>query len=382
MSSSLPRLMTALSRRAHAHAHVHAHSVMSPYRPQPPRLFRCYSGSEGTDEDRQPKKVVFMGTPEFAAPALRRLLGSHHEVVAVYTQPPRPAGRGRKLRKSPIHEIAEEHGIPVFTPKSLKSKASKGEFDGIEADVACVTAYGLLLPKAVLESKPFGCLNIHPSLLPRWRGAAPLPWAIISGDKTTGVCIMQLDEGMDTGPVLARHEQALLPGTTCGELHDQLAERGAEMMVDVIDRIHRLEATAQSPESAATHARKIQKEDGRLDFSRPAGELVNLVHGLSPVPGAFFELDGVSYKVLRADLVGSAEVEGEGGGPAGAGSGLDSGLVLDDALTIRCGDGDCIRPTLVQKAGKKAMDAKTFLNGNKITAGTKLPLFSAHAPEK
>eukprot|EP00466_Bigelowiella_natans_P020180 jgi/Bigna1/46970/estExt_Genewise1.C_80203 len=300
-----------------------------------------------------------MGTPEFAVPALKRLIDSNHEVVAVYTQPPRPAGRGRKLRKSPVHETALEHDIPVYTPKSLRKAANQEEFKEIPADLAVVTAYGLLLPKPILEATKYGCLNIHPSLLPRWRGAAPLPHAIMAGDKETGVCIMQLDEGMDTGPILKKQVYPLNSTITCGELHDTMKEIGADMLLEVIDNIESVVPEIQSPESAATHAAKINKQDGKLDFAKGAKELRNLVHGLSPVPCAFFELNGELFKVLRAEVVA--------GDPA---KDVEIGTVVDDKLTIVCGDGNCLRPLIVQKQGKKPMEAKIFLNGNRIPQGT------------
>uniref|UniRef100_A0A7S3YVH5 Methionyl-tRNA formyltransferase, mitochondrial n=2 Tax=Lotharella globosa TaxID=91324 RepID=A0A7S3YVH5_9EUKA len=317
--------------------------------------------SQISSESSNSRRVIFMGTPEFAAVALRELLDSHHEVVAVYSQPPRPAGRGRKLRKSPCQILAEERGIPVYTPKSLRKPDAQAEFSALEADVAAVAAYGLLLPKPILEDKLMGCINIHPSLLPRWRGAAPIPWAIIDGDEQTGVCIMQLDEGMDTGPVLARRVYDLEPGTTAGELHDSLADVGAKMLVDVLDQYETITPMTQEPESEATHARKIVREDGRLDFSKPAVEVLNRIHGLSPIPGAYFELDGVTYKVLKAtvDSVAGAHEK-------------DAGTVVDENLTIVCGDGKCIRPELIQKQGKRAMTAKDFLCGNKIQPGTQL----------
>mmetsp|Transcript_13181 Transcript_13181/g.19690 ORF Transcript_13181/g.19690 Transcript_13181/m.19690 type:complete len:390 (+) Transcript_13181:57-1226(+) len=321
-------------------------------------LSRASSTASTAGSDRIPKKVVFMGTPDFATPALSKLIESHHEVVAVYSQPPRPAGRGRKLQKSPVQKLAEEHGIPVYTPVSLRKKDAQEEFANLNADVATVTAYGLLLPKPILEAFKYGCLNIHPSLLPRWRGAAPIQWTLIEGDRETGVCIMQLDEGMDTGPIHEVKKIAVPEGATAGEMHDELANMGADMLVDLVDRVHISVPEVQTPESAATHARKIKKEDGKLDFSQSAEKLVNLVHGISPVPGAFLELQGKPCKILRAEVV-----DGDTGGAA-------PGTVIDDKFSVVCGDGTLLRPTTLQKPGKRPTDLNSFLNGNKIEKGT------------
>ncbi|HEV7277203.1 MAG TPA: methionyl-tRNA formyltransferase [Devosiaceae bacterium] len=297
-------------------------------------------------------RIVFMGTPEFAVPTLSEIVAGGHEVVAVYTRAPRPAGRGQSERKSPVHVSAEGFGLPVFTPKSLKDADAQGVFALHDADVAVVVAYGLLLPKPILEAPRLGCLNLHGSLLPRWRGAAPIQRAIMAGDTRTGVMVMRMEEGLDTGPVGLVEEMAIGPDMTAGELHDQMMLVGADLMGRALAALERgsLDFTPQD-EAGATYARKIEKAETRIDWLRPASEVHNHIRGLSPFPGAWFEfaLNGAPtrIKALRSTLAAG------GGAP---------GTVLDDRLTIACGE-DAVRLTLVQREGKGAMDAATFVRG-------------------
>jgi methionyl-tRNA formyltransferase len=302
-------------------------------------------------------RIVFMGTPEFAVPTLTEIVAGGHEVVAVYTRAPKPAGRGQAERKSPIHLAAEGFGIPVFTPKSLKGEAEQIVFAAHDADVGIVVAYGLLLPKPILDAPKLGCLNLHGSLLPRWRGAAPIQRAVMAGDKRTGIMVMQMDEGLDTGPVGLIEEMAIGPDMTSGELHDQMMLLGADLMGRALAALERgsLHFTPQ-PEEGVTYAKKIEKAEARIDWSRSAAEVHNLIRGLSPFPGAWFELElngtPVRIKALRSTLA-------EGAGAPGT---------IGKDLTIACGDG-AVRLTLVQREGKGAMDVPTFLRG----AGTLPP---------
>lgn len=295
-----------------------------------------------------------MGTPDFAVPTLVALVEAGHDVVCVYTQPPRPAGRGKKLQPSPVQREAEARGIEVRHPLSLKGADEQAAFAALGADVAVVAAYGLILPQAVLGAPRFGCLNVHASLLPRWRGAAPVQRAILAGDEETGVCIMQMEAGLDTGPVLLR---AALPvdRKTAGELTGELAELGARLMENVLAGLAGLHAVPQ-PEDGVTYAKKIDKAESRLDFICPAVEAERQVRAFAPAPGAFFELEGERYRVLAAEVV-------EGAG--------EPGITLDDALTIACG-ADALRPLTVQRAGRPAMDTAALLRGRAIPAGTRL----------
>lgn len=308
-----------------------------------------------------PLRIVFMGTPDFAVPTLAEILAAGHDVVAVYTQPPRPAGRGMGERKSPVHVYAESNGIPVFTPKSLRGEAEQEIFRSLDADVGVVVAYGLILPKPILEAPRYGCLNLHASRLPRWRGAAPIQRAIMAGDTETAVMVMQMDEGLDTGPILLAERVPIGPNTTAGELHDELARVGASLMVRALAALERgsLDATPQS-EEGVTYAAKIDKAEARIDFTRPAREVHDLIRGLSPLPGAWFEAGPERrrerIKVLRSELA-------DGDGPPGT--------VLDDRLTVACGEG-AVRLTLLQRAGRKPMSAEEFLRGFDLPAGTKL----------
>ena len=300
-------------------------------------------------------RIIFMGTPEFAVPALEALHDAAHEIACVYTQPPRPAGRGKKLQPSPVHKLAERLGIEVRHPTSLKDPEEQGLFAALEADVAVVAAYGLILPQAVLDAPQHGCLNIHASILPRWRGAAPIHRAILAGDPGTGVTIMQMEAGLDTGPMLATVHTPINDRTT-GELTEELAELGANLMVGTLIDLEVHKPIPQNDDDA-TYAHKIDKAEARIDWSKPADEIERLARGLAPFPGAWFELDGERVKLLRAELANAS------GAP---------GTVLDDELTIACGE-CAIRPLRLQRAGKPAMDRAEFLRGRPVAAGTKLP---------
>jgi methionyl-tRNA formyltransferase len=296
-------------------------------------------------------KIIFMGTPEFAVPTLTEIVSSGHEVVAVYTRAPKPAGRGQAERKSPVHLAAEGFGIPVMTPKSLKGEAEQLAFAAFDADVAIVVAYGLILPQPILDAPGLGCLNLHGSLLPRWRGAAPIQRAVLAGDARTGVMVMRMDAGLDTGPVGLVDEMPIGPDMTAGELHDRMMLVGADLMARALAALERgsLTFTPQRDEGV-TYAHKIEKAEARIDWRRPAAEVHNLIRGMSPFPGAWFELElagqATRIKALRSTLA--------------AGSGMP-GTILPD-LTIACGDG-AIRLVTVQREGKGAMDAATFLRG-------------------
>lgn len=300
-------------------------------------------------------RVVFMGTPEFAVPTLDALVAAGHEVVAVYSQPPRPAGRGKKLQPSPVHLAAERHGLPVLTPVSLKGADEQAAFAAHDADVAVVAAYGLILPAAILAAPVKGCLNVHGSLLPRWRGAAPVQRAILAGDVHTGITIMQMERGLDTGPMLATVATPVA-GKTAGELTTELATLGADLMVRVLADLASFTPEVQ-PEAGVTYAAKIDKAESRLDFAAPAEQVERQVRAFAPAPGAFFELDGERYRVLAARVADDAA-----GTP---------GTVLDEVLTIACGQG-AIRPLTVQRAGRPAMDTAALLRGRTIVAGTVL----------
>ncbi|TAN60813.1 MAG: methionyl-tRNA formyltransferase [Magnetospirillum sp.] len=302
-------------------------------------------------------RLVFMGTPEFSVPILESLRDAGHRVVAVYSQPPRPAGRGHKEQPSPVHVFAARHGIPVHTPTSLRSAEEQAAFAALEADAAVVAAYGLILPRAILEAPRLGCLNVHASLLPRWRGAAPVQRAILAGDAETGVTIMQMDVGLDTGAMLLTDKVLLLPDVTASWLHDMLSAMGARLIVEALERLDEgtLTATAQ-PEDGVTYAHKLAKDEGRIDWSRPAAELERKVRALNPWPGVWFDLGAERVKVLEAEWV-----------PAGGGA----GTVLDDRLTVACGE-DALRPLRVQRAGKAPMTTGEMLRGHAVPAGTVL----------
>ncbi|KKB77103.1 methionyl-tRNA formyltransferase [Devosia limi DSM 17137] len=296
-------------------------------------------------------RVVFMGTPDFSVPTLTEIVSSGHEVVAVYTRAPKPAGRGQAERKSPVHEAAEGFGIPVFTPRSLKGADEQGVFALHDADVGIVVAYGLLLPKPILDAPRLGCLNLHGSLLPRWRGAAPIQRAIMAGDAQTGVMVMQMDEGLDTGPVAVGEVIAITPDMTAGELHDTMMRTGADLMGRALAALERgsLDFKPQ-PEEGAVYARKIEKAEARIDWNRPAADVHNHIRGLSPFPGAWFEIE-LAGKPVRIKVLRSTLAEGSAA----------PGTILPN-LTIACADG-AVRLVQVQREGKSAMDAATFLRG-------------------
>ena len=296
-----------------------------------------------------------MGTPEFSVGVLDALVAAGHEIAAVYSQPPRPAGRGKKDRPSPVHARAAALGLEVRTPVSLRSSEVQAEFAALEAEVAVVVAYGLILPQAILDAPARGCLNIHASLLPRWRGAAPIHRAIMAGDAQTGVCIMQMEAGLDTGPVLLRDALEIGAQETTAQLHDRLADMGARLIVEALGGLDGLEPQVQ-PEEGVIYAEKIDKAEARIDWSCPAAEVDRLIRGLSPFPGAWFELDGVRIKVLGSHGV-------DGSGPAG--------VVLDDPLHVACGEG-AVALTRLQKAGKGAQDVEVFQRGMQIAVGTDL----------
>lgn len=289
-------------------------------------------------------KVVFMGTPDFSVPVLEAL-AARHEVVAVYCQPPRPAGRGQALRPSPVQARAEALGLTVRHPVSLKGAEAQAEFAALGADVAVVVAYGLILPQAVLDAPRLGCLNIHASLLPRWRGAAPIHRAIMAGDAETGICIMQMEAGLDTGPVLMRQAVAIGAEETTGELHDRLSALGADLIMQALDRLPELTPEAQ-PEAGVTYAAKIDKAEARVDWTLPAVQVDRLIRGLSPFPGAWCLMEGERVKLLRSRVV------------AGAGA---AGQVLD-GFTVACGDG-AVEILAAQREGKKAQSQADFLRG-------------------
>ncbi|WP_234053908.1 MULTISPECIES: methionyl-tRNA formyltransferase [unclassified Xanthobacter] len=305
-------------------------------------------------------RIVFMGTPDFAVPTLTEIVGRGHEVVAVYTRAPAPAGRrGLDLTPSPVHRVADQFGLPVLTPKSLRSDEAAETFRSHQADVAVVVAYGMILPPAILEAPRLGCLNLHGSLLPRWRGAAPIQRAIMSGDKETGVAVMQMEAGLDTGPVGLVERLPIGPDTTAGELHDRMMLVGADLMARALSALERggLAFTPQ-PEAGVTYASKIEKGETRIDWSRPAQEVHDHIRGLSPFPGAWFPLGTpeTRVKVLRSTLA--------------EGNGLP-GEALDDRLAIACGSG-AVRLQELQKAGKQPMAADTFLRGNALPPGSRL----------
>ena len=304
-------------------------------------------------------RIAFMGTPPFAVPTLAALHAAGHEIACVYTQPPRPAQRGKKLQKSPVQVWAEEHGLPVRTPRSLKSEEAQAEFAALDLDVAVVAAYGLILPQAVLGAPREGCLNVHGSILPRWRGAAPVQRAILAGDAETGVTIMQMDAGLDTG-AMRLVEATPIGRKTAGVLTHELAEMGALMMVKVLSDLHAFVPEPQ-PDDGVTYAAKIDKSEARLDFLPSAVQVERQIRAFNPMPGAFFELDGERYKILAAEIVHPAETI----------AGAAPGVTLDDALTIACNPG-AIRATRVQRAGKPAMEAGELLRGRAIPAGTRL----------
>ena len=302
-----------------------------------------------------------MGTPAFAVPTLDALCASGHSIAAVYTQPPRAAARGRKVRPTPVAVRAEAAGIEVRTPPSLKSEEAQAAFAALGADLAVTVAYGLILPPAVLAAPRLGCINAHASLLPRWRGAAPIQRAIMAGDSETGVTIMRMDEGLDTGPILMAERVPIGPETTGGTLHDTLAVLSARLVVEAIDGIA-AGTLAETPQSqdGATYAAKLEKHEAAIDWRTPAAQIERTVRTLAPRPGAWFTHEGERIKVLAAEKAAEA-------------TDAPPGTILDTALTVTCGDGFVLRPTRLQRAGKAAMDTDAFLRGRPIAAGTRLP---------
>lgn len=307
-------------------------------------------------------RIVFMGTPDFAAEALRALLGTHHEIVCVYSQPPRPKGRGQQVQKSAVHLLADAHNIPVYTPKSLKSADEQEIFAAHKADVAVVAAYGLLLPVAVLDAPRFGCLNIHASLLPRWRGASPIQRAIWEGDAQSGVTIMQMDVGLDTGPMIAARAMDLGDEMTSSMLHDDLAVMGGEMIADVLNKLSRdgfLDSAAQD-EALVSYAHLLKKEDGRIDWTQNAARIDHQIRALNPWPGVFSGDDAGRMKILKAHIIEGQSTQEK------------SGIVLSRSGGVACGDGSILHVEIVQPAGKQAMDFTSAVNGGYIVVGQKL----------
>jgi len=297
-----------------------------------------------------------MGTPDFAVPTLAELIAQGHDIAAVYTQPPRPKGRGLGTEPSPVAKLAQAHGLTVRDPVSLKKPEAQAEFAALNLDAAIVVAYGLILPKPILDAPRLGCFNLHGSLLPRWRGAAPIQRSIMAGDSETGVMVMRMEEGLDTGPVLMA-ERTPIGRKTYGELHDELSRLGADLMARTLGAMERGSiAEHPQPEEGATYAKKIEKSEARIDWSKPAREIDCLIRGLSPFPAAWCEAKGERLKLLDVQVVSG------GGAP---------GEVLDDQLTVGCGEG-AIRPLRIQRAGKGAMDTEDALRGFSLPKGTVL----------
>ncbi|MEQ1578742.1 MAG: methionyl-tRNA formyltransferase [Hyphomicrobium sp.] len=309
-----------------------------------------------------PLNIVFMGTPGFSVPTLKAIVEAGHKVVAVYSQPPRPAGRGMGQLKSPVQQAAEARSIPVLTPRSLKSPDEQAVFASLGGDVAVVVAYGLLLPAAILAAPRLGCLNGHASKLPRWRGAAPIQRAIMAGDTETAMMIMRMEEGLDTGPICLSEPVAISGGTTAGDLHDELMQRGAVLMVKALALLERgeLPAIAQ-PHEGITYAAKISKAEAEIHFDRPAREVLSHIHGLSPFPGAWFEATPAGGKLERIKVLRARAVKGQG----------TPGEVLAGELTIACRDG-ALQLIEVQRAGKKPMAGADFSRGFALAPGTRI----------
>jgi methionyl-tRNA formyltransferase len=309
-----------------------------------------------------PLRLVFMGTPDFAVPTLGAIVERGHDVAAVYTREPQPAGRGMELRPSPVEREARRFGIAVSTPKTLRSPQAQDAFRAHGADAAVVVAYGLILPKPILDAPRLGCFNLHASALPRWRGAAPINRAIMAGDVETGVVVMQMAEGLDTGPMAMAARAAISPDMTAGELHDELARLGAPLMVRALEALERgsLQLTPQ-PEEGVTCAAKVEKNETRIDWARPWQSVHNHCRGLSPFPGAWFELPGTGPSAARIKVLRTKRGEGTAA----------PGTVIDDKLTVACGDG-AVRILELQRAGRQPMRAEEFLRGTPLVAGTRL----------
>ena len=302
-------------------------------------------------------KLAYMGTPDFAVPSLAALVEAGHEVAAVYSQPPRRAGRGQKERPSPVHAWAEEHGLPVRTPRTLRDEGAQAEFAALDLDAAIVAAYGLILPLPVLEAPRLGCINVHASLLPRWRGAAPIQRAILAGDTETGISIMMMEEGLDTGPVLRMESLPIGPETTAGELHDALAALGGRMIAPVLADFEAGHIVPEPQDDAGTtYAKKTEKSEARIDWSEEASMVARRIHAFAPWPGAWFTLGGERVKAL------AARIEPGDGAP---------GEVLDDTLRVACGS-SAVRLLRLQREGKKPAAAADFLRGRSVATGTVL----------
>lgn len=302
-------------------------------------------------------RLAFMGSPAFALPALAALIEAGHEIACFYSQPPRPAGRGKQERPTPVHAFAAERGLEVRTPKSLKRVEEQEAFAVLKLDAAIVVAYGLILPKAILDAPRLGAFNLHGSLLPRWRGAAPIQRAIMAGDRVTGVQVMRMEEGLDTGPVLATAETPIEFEDNTSTLHDRLAGLGARLLIDTLEKVERGEAVeTPQTDTGVTYAHKITPAETRIDWTKPAREIDCMIRGLAPTPGAWFELNGARMKVLHSRL--------------GLGQGAP-GEALDDALLIACGDG-AVRLLKVQREGRAPLETEAFLRGQPVPAGSKL----------
>ena len=303
-------------------------------------------------------RLAFMGTPDFAVEALRALHQARHQIVAVYCQPPKPAGRGQQIQKTPVHLAAESLGIEVRTPKTLRDPAEQEKFAALNLDVAVVAAYGLILPQAILSAPRWGCLNIHASLLPRWRGAAPIQRALLAGDSETGITVMQMDAGLDTGAMLLKDAFPLTDQTTAQTLHDALAQRGARAILRALEDLAdgNLRPMPQ-PESGVTYAAKLTREEGKIDWTQPASTIQRQIRALTPWPGCFFSLQGESVKVLDAVVVPEAS-----GAP---------GVLLDDQFTLACGE-QALRLVSVQRPGKKPTEGAALLRGLRLPVGTRL----------
>ncbi len=303
-------------------------------------------------------RLVFMGTPEIAVPVLAALVEAGHRVICVYTQPPRPAGRGRREMRSPVHCFAADNGIEARCPETLRDPGVQADFAALGADAAVVAAYGLILPPAILSAPGYGCLNVHASLLPRWRGASPIQHAIMAGDGQTGVTIMQMDEGLDTGAIVLAEAVAITPATTAEDLYDRLSALGARLVTAALDGLAAGRITLQpQPDDGVTHAPKLTRADGRLDWRRPAAELARRVRALNPWPGTWFTCGNERIRVLAAEPTDAESAPG---------------TITDDAATVACGEG-ALRLTRLQRPGKAAMDAASFLRGYSLPAGTRLP---------
>ena len=301
-------------------------------------------------------RLIFMGTPDFSVPTLDALVAAGHDIVAVYTQPPRPAGRGKQPRPTPVAARAEALGLPVRTPLNFKDQADRDALAALNADAAIVVAYGLLLPQAVLDAPRQGCYNLHASLLPRWRGAAPIQRAIMAGDNESGVCVMKMALGLDTGPVALTAHTPIAADDTASTLHDRLSEIGAPLMVEAMNQLAAGSLSLSEQPAEGVYAAKIDKAEARIDWTRPAADVDRHIRGLSPFPGAWFEWQGERIKVLLSEISDGAGMAGE---------------VLDEALSVGCGDG-AVRLMRLQRAGKGPMAAADFLRGRAITRGQRL----------